>query len=138
MNEENNPWLGITKQEEVSKPGLSREVFTIEFPTGWLAEQERQFKNLLLYGRTHPELFLQYPATPEDCIDPDDLEDATRIVKYFNTTIMLSNFKSYCYYEHCINEKDSLQIWSYLCYNIGKPCLEQELVKFMYEEGIWY
>lgn len=158
MNNE-NPWLEVIKQNNnyPNKPELTLETFTLEFPTGWVAEQERQFKNLLLYGTTHPEIeFIvegeRYPSysalkeagyelesMKEDTNDEVNLQCADSIINYFNKDEDLIEFADDLRIDYDMDTNEIRSVWRYLKSGeeCGEPVTCNELLEFLYEEGIW-
>jgi hypothetical protein len=129
MEKENNPWLDITKQESISdspqKPGLFETTFEMAF--------ESTFGN----GWRAKDFEITYAFNSVKEYDPIDLDEATIMLEFFETTLIYDEFETYCFREHGITPDNSSKIWNFLSRNIGKSCLEQELVTYMYEEGIW-
>lgn len=116
-----NPWLEITKQEEINKPGINGEIFSIEFPKGWVAEMREKFKNLCLGNM---------PQTPDDEPPDDDLEIANELIECYGDND-LSNFMSILLNLY-IDLSETDVIWEFIRDNDPN---EYELLNFLYEKN---
>lgn len=140
MENENNPWLEITKQpisNNPQKPGLNGTIWKDLKVIG-----HQLLMDELLYGRSllqiEPTIQRLDPRsnillTPKDCYDPDDLEEAFNIIEAFMDDNH-EEFNDYLFSECSIPDYEADHVYYFLA---SKSRSTVELVDFLYENHIW-
>ena len=140
MENENNPWLEITKQpisNNPQKPGLNGTIWKDLKVIG-----HQLLMDELLYGRSllqiEPTIQRLDPRsnillTPKDCYDPDDLKEALDIIEAFMDDNH-EEFNDYLFNEYGIPDCEADYVYYFLDSKVKSTV---ELVDFLYENHIW-